>query len=57
MNLLIKFPTRNRPDKFFQTLNQYVQSLSILEQLEGVDRQKLHATIQKIDNLIDYSNN
>ena len=48
--------TIDRPDlknKFFQTLNQHVHALSQLEKLEGVDKQKLHGTLQQIDRLID----
>ncbi len=46
----------DRPDlknKFFQTLNQYVNSLSQLEKLKDVDKKKLHGTLQHIDRLVD----
>lgn len=46
----------DRPDlknKFFQTLNQYIHSLSQLEKLENIDKKKLLGTLQHIDHLVD----
>ena len=43
----------NLKNKLSQTLNQYTASLTQLEKLPEVDKQKLHATLKKIDKLID----
>ncbi|MBU0743949.1 MAG: cell division protein ZapD [Gammaproteobacteria bacterium] len=46
----------DRPDiknKFYQTLNQYLQTFSHLEKLQDVDKQKLNDALQQIDLLID----
>lgn len=46
----------DRPDlksKLGQTLNQYAASLTQLEKLPNIDKQKLHDTLKQIDQLID----
>ncbi|MDR1056977.1 MAG: cell division protein ZapD [Coxiellaceae bacterium] len=46
----------DRPDiknKFCQTLNQYIYTLSQLEKLPDVDQEKLSGTIRQIDRIID----
>lgn len=54
--LLEILQTVDRPDiknKFYQTLNQYAHLLSQLEKLQGIDQEKLSATLHQIDNLVD----
>lgn len=46
----------DRPDiknKFGQALNQYASSLTQLEKLPNIDKQKLHSMLNKINKLID----
>jgi cell division protein ZapD len=46
----------DRPDiknKLGQALNQYAASLTQLEKLPDIDKQKLHCTLKQIDQLID----
>lgn len=48
--------TADRPDlknKFGQMLNQYASSLSQLEKLPDIDKQKLNNTLKQIDQLVD----